>query len=172
MSPARFLRSELGMLFRRRRNIALLVILALVPVLISVAVRASGENRRNGSIFGGITDNGLFAALAAFLVITPFFLGSVAGAVASGRVPAGIARAHPVRSFVNPTSMLGGALAVVVCAYLAAVYLACSGLTQTSSRRWSTRVGACTLDSTGRASICLFWTSSWRASDGLADRRK
>lgn len=43
--------------------------------------------------------------------------------MASGRVPAGIAEAHPVRSFVNPTSVLGGVLAVVVCAYLAAVYL-------------------------------------------------
>ena len=63
------------------------------------------------------------ATFAASSVITPFFLGTVAGAIASGRVPAGIAEAHPVRSFVNPTSVLGGALAVVVCAYLAAVYL-------------------------------------------------
>jgi cytochrome d ubiquinol oxidase subunit II len=63
------------------------------------------------------------ATFAASSVITPFFLGTVAGAIASGRVPAGIAEAHPIRSFVNPTSVLGGALAVVACAYLAAVYL-------------------------------------------------
>jgi len=72
----------------------------------------------------GVALQRLFGAtFAASSVITPFFLGTVAGAVASGRVPPGIARAHPVHSFVNPTSVLGGALAVVVCAYLAAVYL-------------------------------------------------
>ena len=56
-------------------------------------------------------------------VITPFFLGTVAGAVASARVPPGIAKANPISSWLNPTSVLGGALAVGVCAYLAAVYL-------------------------------------------------
>ena len=44
---------------------------------------------------------GVFAVSS---VVTPFFLGAVAGAIASGRVP-------------------GGALAVVTCAYLAAVFL-------------------------------------------------
>ena len=37
-------------------------------------MKASGHHGRGGSIFGGITDNGLFAALAAFLVLTPLFL--------------------------------------------------------------------------------------------------
>src|SRR3954465_11577366 len=66
----RFLRSELGMVFRRRRNVVLLAILGLVPVLISVAVQVGGHPRHAGSIFNGITENGLFAALAAFLVIS------------------------------------------------------------------------------------------------------
>ena len=56
-------------------------------------------------------------------VLTPFFLGTVAGAVASGRVPPGNASGEPVTSWLNPTSFLGGTLAVGVCAYLAAVYL-------------------------------------------------
>jgi len=56
-------------------------------------------------------------------VITPFFLGAVAGAVASGRVPPGNARGAIFTSWLNPTSLLAGALAVGVCAYLAAVYL-------------------------------------------------
>jgi cytochrome bd ubiquinol oxidase subunit II len=60
---------------------------------------------------------------AASSVITPFFLGTVAGAVASGRVPPGIAQADPLGSWWNPTSVFGGVFAVVVCAYLAAVYL-------------------------------------------------
>ena len=54
---------------------------------------------------------------------TPFFLGAVAGAMASGRVPAGIARGDILRSWTGPTSFLGGALAVAGCAYLAAAYL-------------------------------------------------
>jgi cytochrome d ubiquinol oxidase subunit II len=56
-------------------------------------------------------------------VLTPFFLGTVAGAVASGRVPPGNAAGDAVTSWLNPTSLLGGTMAVGVCAYLAAVYL-------------------------------------------------
>jgi cytochrome d ubiquinol oxidase subunit II len=58
------------------------------------------------------------AAFAVSSVITPFFLGSVAGGIASGRVPGGGAT-----PYLNPTSLLGGALAVVTCSYLAAVFL-------------------------------------------------
>lgn len=86
MYPARFLRSEIGMVFRRRRNLALLVVLGLVPVLICVAVKVSGRDGRGGSIFGGITDNGLFAALAAFLVAGPLFLPLVIAVVAGDSV--------------------------------------------------------------------------------------
>ena len=50
-------------------------------------------------------------------------MGAVAGAIASGRVPAGGVAGDPWTSWVNPTSVLGGVLAVVVVAYLAAVYL-------------------------------------------------
>ena len=41
----------------------------------------------------------------------------------SGRVPAGGQAGDPWGSWVNPTSVLGGVLAVVVVAFLAAVYL-------------------------------------------------
>jgi cytochrome d ubiquinol oxidase subunit II len=67
------------------------------------------------------------AAFAASSVITPFFLGTVAGAIASGRVPARDTGGDPISSWVNPTSMLGGVLAVVTCAYLAAVFLVIEG---------------------------------------------
>jgi cytochrome d ubiquinol oxidase subunit II len=61
-------------------------------------------------------------AFAASSVITPFFFGTVAGAIAAGRVPlAGYG--GPVATWVNAGSLLTGALAVVVCAYLAAVFL-------------------------------------------------
>jgi cytochrome d ubiquinol oxidase subunit II len=57
-------------------------------------------------------------------VMTPFFMGTVAGAVASGRVPIGNAKGDPVTSWVNPVSLLIGVLFVAAGAYLAAVFLA------------------------------------------------
>jgi cytochrome bd ubiquinol oxidase subunit II len=62
-------------------------------------------------------------AFALSSVLVPYCMGAVAGAIASGRVPAGGQAGDPVTSWINPTSILGGVLAVVVCAYLAGVYL-------------------------------------------------
>jgi cytochrome bd ubiquinol oxidase subunit II len=56
-------------------------------------------------------------------IITPFFLGAAAGAIASGRVPAGNAAGDPFATWLTPTSLYCGTLAVGICAYLAAVYL-------------------------------------------------
>ena len=63
------------------------------------------------------------AAFATSSVLVPFCFGAVAGAVASGRVPAGGVAGDHWSSWLNPTSILGGVLAVTVCAYLAAVYM-------------------------------------------------
>ena len=62
-------------------------------------------------------------AFALSSVITPFFMGTVAGAIASGRVPIGNAKGDPVTSWLNPVSLLIGVLFVVTGAYLAAVFL-------------------------------------------------
>ncbi len=75
------------------------------------AVLATKERRMFGAIF------------AISSVIVPYCFGAVAGAIASGRVPAGGVAGDPWDSWVNPTSILGGVLAVCVSAYLAAVYL-------------------------------------------------
>ena len=56
-------------------------------------------------------------------LLTPFFLGTVVGAVASGRVPLGNAAGDPVTSWVNPLSLVIGALFVATSAYLSAVFL-------------------------------------------------
>ena len=56
-------------------------------------------------------------------LLTPFFMGTVVGAVASGRVPVGNAAGDPVSSWLNATSLLIGALFVATSAYLAAVFL-------------------------------------------------
>ena len=56
-------------------------------------------------------------------LLTPFFMGTVVGAVASGRVPVGNAAGDPVTSWLNATSLLIGALFVATSAYLASVFL-------------------------------------------------
>jgi cytochrome d ubiquinol oxidase subunit II len=56
-------------------------------------------------------------------VVTPFFLGMIAGAIASGRVPAD-GNGDVWRSWTGPTSWVGGALAVLTVSFLAATFLA------------------------------------------------
>ena len=54
-------------------------------------------------------------------LLTPFFLGTVIGAIVTGRVHS---HGDPASSWVNPASLLTGALFVATSAYLAAVFLA------------------------------------------------
>ena len=63
------------------------------------------------------------AAFAVSSVLVPYCLGAAVGGIASGRVPAGGKAGDPWDSWVNPTSVLGGVLAVCVTAYLAAFFL-------------------------------------------------
>jgi cytochrome bd ubiquinol oxidase subunit II len=56
-------------------------------------------------------------------LLTPFFMGTVVGAIASGRVPVGNAVGDPVTSWLNGVSLLTGALFVATGAYLSAVFL-------------------------------------------------
>ena len=82
-------------------------------------------------------------------LITPFFLGAIAGGVASGRVPAEGTGA-PWSSWLNPTSILGGVLAVSTCTFLAGVFLPADAAGLGASdlaerlRRRSLAVGAAT----------------------------
>jgi cytochrome bd ubiquinol oxidase subunit II len=64
----------------------------------------------------------LGATFALSSVLTPFFMGTVAGAIATGRVPAD-GSGDRLTSWLNITSIGIGALLVAGCAYLAAVFL-------------------------------------------------
>ncbi|GAA2259952.1 ABC transporter permease [Streptomyces amakusaensis] len=97
------LRSELGVTLRRRRTLALLAVLAAVPVLIGAAVRIeTGDGGTVGSGGGGpafiaqITNNGLFLVFASLAVTLPVFLpmtvGVVAGDAIAGEAGAGTLR--------------------------------------------------------------------------------
>jgi cytochrome d ubiquinol oxidase subunit II len=57
-------------------------------------------------------------------IVTPFALGAAIGGIATNRVPVGNAAGRLFSSWLNPTSIFIGVLAVASCAYLAAVYLA------------------------------------------------
>jgi cytochrome d ubiquinol oxidase subunit II len=61
--------------------------------------------------------------LALSSILTPFMLGAAVGGIASRRVPVGNAAGDELTSWVNPSSVAIGALAVVVSATLSAVYL-------------------------------------------------
>lgn len=97
VSP-RFLLSELRLVYGRRRNQAVLAVLAVVPVLIAVAVKlnSSAGNGRGPVFFNSIAENGLFVSLAALFAITPLFL-PLAVAVVSGDAISGEANQGTLR---------------------------------------------------------------------------
>jgi cytochrome d ubiquinol oxidase subunit II len=63
------------------------------------------------------------ALFGAASLLTPFFMGTVVGAIAGGRVPVGNAAGDAVTSWFNPLSLEIGALFVATGAYLSAVFL-------------------------------------------------
>ena len=62
------------------------------------------------------------AAFAFSSLVTPFFMGTVIGAIATGAVPANASHAS-LAAWTSPTALLAGFLFVAACGYLAAVYL-------------------------------------------------
>ncbi len=84
---SRFLRSELKLIFGRRRNIAGLCVLAAVPIILAVSIKLSNDSGEgDGGIFGQITSNGLFVGLAALTVELPLFLPLAVGVIAGDSV--------------------------------------------------------------------------------------
>jgi cytochrome d ubiquinol oxidase subunit II len=92
-----------------------LVALGIIIRGAAFAFRKASDTLAQQRLFG--------AAFAVSSVLTPFFLGTVAGGIASGRVPVAIAGGDLLTSWLNPTSVLGGVLSVGAAAYLAATYL-------------------------------------------------
>ncbi|MCX4828698.1 ABC transporter permease [Streptomyces sp. NBC_01016] len=96
------LRSELTVTLRRWRTLALLAVLAGVPILIGVAVKieTSGDGAAGGgggpAFIAQITNNGLFLVFTALAATLPFFLpmsvGVVAGDAVAGEASAGTLR--------------------------------------------------------------------------------
>ncbi len=91
-SVARFwnlFRSEIRVLFRRGRTIAMLAALAAVPVLIAIAIRLSSSGGGGGggpAFLARITENGLFVSLTGLAVAIPLFLPLTVGVVAGDTI--------------------------------------------------------------------------------------
>jgi ABC-2 type transport system permease protein len=123
----RFLRSELYLIFGRRRNQAGLAILAALPVIMTVAVRFSDDGAGGGpDFFASITDNGFFVALAALSVEIGLFLPIAISAISVDTV-AGEANVGTLRYLlavpVARTRLLAVKFAAVVVFALAATTL-------------------------------------------------
>ena len=94
----RFLRSELTIIFGRRRNLAGLGVLASVPIIMAVAIRVSSPSPGGGGpdFLSAITGNGLFVAFAALAAELPLFLplavATIAGDAVAGEANLGTLR--------------------------------------------------------------------------------
>ena len=133
----RFLRSELLLIFGRRRNWAGMLVLAAVPILIAVAVRfwASPASRNSGGgpdFASQISNNGLFVALTALTLELPLFLPLAVAAIAADSV-AGEANLGTLRYLltvpVQRTRLLAVKyLAIVIFTMVATLIVAVTGI--------------------------------------------
>lgn len=125
----RLVRSELRLVFGRRRNQVLLAGLALVPLLIGLMIWFTQDTSTAGEgpgFIGRVSQNGLFLVVAALFLCLPFLLPLTVG-IASGDSLAGEANAGTLRYLlvvpVARARLLAvkalGALAFVAAAVLA-----------------------------------------------------
>ncbi|MBB5122825.1 ABC transporter permease [Streptomyces eurocidicus] len=82
-------RSEIGTVFRRWRTLALLGVLAAVPVLVGIAVKVEtgdggtvGHGGEGPAFLSQVTNNGLFLVFTSLAATLPFFLPMAVGVVA------------------------------------------------------------------------------------------
>ncbi|MER7793083.1 ABC transporter permease [Streptomyces sp. NPDC097640] len=136
-------RSELGTTFRRWRTIALLGVLAAVPVLVGIAVKIEtsdggsfGEGRggdgQGPAFFSQITNNGIFlvfASLAATLpVFLPMAIGVIAGDSIAGEAGSGTLRYLLVAPAGRTRLLLAKFTTVMAFCLVATVVVAAAGL--------------------------------------------
>ncbi len=103
-------------------SITLTLFVPLTLAALGIVLRGAGFAFRK-AVFRTRDRRNFGAAFAVSSVLVPYCLGAVVGGIASGRVPSGGKAGDPWDSWVNPTSILGGVLAVCLTAYLAAFFL-------------------------------------------------
>lgn len=131
----RLARSELRLVFGRRRNIVLLLGLAMVPLVLGTVLLATRDSALGGqgpAFIGNVTGNGLFLVIASLFLCLPFLLPLTIG-IASGDAVAGEASAGTLRYLlvvpVSRTRLLGvKALGALLFAGAAVLAIALVGL--------------------------------------------
>lgn len=95
-----------------------------VPLaLAALGIVLRGAGFAFGKSIEGLRERRLAGAtFAASSVLTPFFMGTVVGAIAAGNVPAA-GNGEPFSSWIQPLPLLIGAMFVATGAYLSAVFL-------------------------------------------------
>ncbi|MGZ5357269.1 MAG: cytochrome d ubiquinol oxidase subunit II [Solirubrobacterales bacterium] len=101
---------------------AIMESLYLPLALAAVGIVMRGSGFAFGHVFGGRGGSRSFAVFSVFSLITPFFMGTVVGAIASGEVPAE-GSGDPTASWTGVLPLLIGVMFVAAAAYLAAVFL-------------------------------------------------
>ncbi len=144
-----------------------LVALGIIVRGAAFAFRKASDQLGQQRLFG--------AAFALSSVLTPFFLGTVAGGIASGRVPLGLAAGDLFTSWYNPTSVLGGTIAVGIAAYLAATYLCADAMREGHSElaeafRRRALVTGIVVGGVALGGIAVLHADAPRLFDGLTHR--
>ncbi|MGH3120739.1 MAG: cytochrome d ubiquinol oxidase subunit II, partial [Streptosporangiaceae bacterium] len=106
------------------RAFAAVMTVAALPLWLALAgivLRGAGFAFRHEAR-GLRTQRALGATFAFSSLLTPFFMGTVIGAIATGRVPADASQAS-LAAWTSATSLLTGLVFTGACGYLAAVYL-------------------------------------------------
>lgn len=128
----RLLGSELGLTFRRPRNIMMLAVLAVVPVVMGVALRVIAGDDGMGGIIGDVAGNGLMLTFVSLSILVTLLLpvsvsvvagDSIAGEAGTGTLryllaaPAGRTRLLAVK-YLNAVVFSVAATAMVAVAAL------------------------------------------------------
>ncbi|MCC2593610.1 ABC transporter permease [Tessaracoccus sp. OS52] len=134
-SFGRLLRSELRLLFGRRRTLALLAGLGAVPLLLAVVLfiaRGSGLEGQGPGFIGRVTGNGLFLVVAALFMCLPFLLpltiGITAGDSIAGEAQAGTLRYLLTLPVARTRLLLAKALVALAFALVAVLVIAAMAL--------------------------------------------
>jgi ABC-2 type transport system permease protein len=131
----RFFRSELRLVFGRKRNMVLLVVTALFPLLIGIALRVAAPHSDNGggggngpvgSFFNQLAGNGVFLAFIALssllILVLPVVVAVVAGDSVAGEAGSGTLR-YLLAVPAGRTRLLAVKLAVIATFGLCATFI-------------------------------------------------
>jgi cytochrome bd ubiquinol oxidase subunit II len=152
-------------------TLAVPLFVALVGIIFrgaAYALRAGASSARESALL-----DTLFSLSS---ILTPFALGVAIGAVATDRVPVGNAAGGFVSSWLNPTSIVLGVLAVVTSAFLAATYLAADAAREGSEElelafRWRALAAGVAAGAVAIAGIFVAYADKPKLFHSLLDGR-